>query len=387
MTVLLSCQRREQRRFLGEDRGHRPLVRREQGADEPDSRGASGRQQIADRTVSELCRDGVGRHAEAKRPAVDVERRNRRISRLVDASRNAGGIGIQQAGSQADVAETGRHEEIWRGPALEQAPADVRAIDQRVLRGRGLVIDTPRIDLRAAVQQKVGNRDGLRLVKRLLPVSSARVHARGIGVDQRLQLVEPTEPRRRVRRQCRTVREQNACRIFVGIVEHGVGTVLPVALHVHVGAGVDQHRQHRAVLCGNVRGPLAEGEHRIVDSFPDVCRGEELLRAGQVAAIDCVAECLDVACLEIGDEFRPGFEARLTGHGELPIGQFEGSRRGRVGANRADARERGGIAVTRRTDQILGELALLFEVGGNRGRVRRGHRRPPSSGARVRIMG
>ena len=80
------------------------------------------------------------------------------------------------------------------------------------------------------------------------------------------------------------MREQEARRVLVGVVEHGVGPVLPVALQVHVGAGGDQHRQQRFVLRRDVRGPLAEVEHRIVDARPDVVEREELLRAGDVAA-------------------------------------------------------------------------------------------------------
>ena len=227
---------------------------------------------------------------------------------LMRAATQAGSVSSRRV-ARRDVPEAGRHEDVGRGPALEQTPADVRAIDQRVLRRRGLVIDTAHIDARAAVEQEVGNRDGLRLVERLLTVSSPRVNERAIGVHERPQLVEPTEARRHVRRQCRAVRQKESCRVLVGVVEHGVGAVLPVALQVHVGAGGDQRRQHRCVLRGDVRGPLAEGEHRIVDPFPDVCRREELLRAGNVAATHRVAERLDVAFLEVGDELRPRFEA------------------------------------------------------------------------------
>ena len=208
------------------------------------------------------------------------------------------------------------------------------------------MIDTAHIDARAAVQQEVGNRDGLRLVERLLTVSSPRVNERSVGVHERPQLVEPTEARRHVRRQCRPVRQEESCGVLVRVVEHGVGAVLPVAFHVHVGAGGDQRPQHRFVLRGDVRGPLAEGEHRIVDPFPDVCQREEPLRAGNIAAMHGIAERLDVAFLEVGHERRPGCEARLTGYGKLRIGELEGSRRSAgVGANRPDARERRRIAV------------------------------------------
>ena len=107
------------------------------------------------------------------------------IAGLVDASGGAGRIGVQQARGERDVPEAGGHEDVGRGAALEQTPADVRAIDQRVLRRRGLVIDAAHVDAGAAVQQEVGNRDGLRLVERLLTVAAARVDERGIGVHER----------------------------------------------------------------------------------------------------------------------------------------------------------------------------------------------------------
>ena len=69
----------------------------------------------------------------------------------------------------------------------------------------------------AAVEQEVGDRDGLRLVKWLLTVSSSRVNERGVGVDERLQLVEPAESCRHVRRQLRTARQKKPRRAFVGI--------------------------------------------------------------------------------------------------------------------------------------------------------------------------
>ena len=80
-----------------------------------------------------------------------------------------------------------------------------------------------------------------------------------------------------------------------------------------------------------------------------------------------VAERLDVALLEVRDELGPRVEACLAGDGELGIGKLERSRRrGGIGANRANARERCLFAVTRSANQILRELVLLFEIGGKR---------------------
>ena len=175
---------------------------------------------------------------------------------------------------------------------------------------------------------------------------------------------------------------------LVGVVEHGVGAVLPVAAQVHVGARADQHLQQRHVLRRGMRGALAEVEHRIVDACAHVVQRDELLRAWDVLAAHRRAERLDVALLEVGHELRPRREAGLAGDGELGVGERERSRGlAGVGSHRADAGERGGIAVASRLDQILGELVLLFEIGGDGSGVRRGHGRPPSQCARVRIMG
>jgi hypothetical protein len=128
-----------------------------------------------------------------------------------------------------------------------------------------------------------------------------------------------------------------------------------------------------------VRRSLPEGEHRIVDAFPHVWECSELLSADGITTLHGGAERFHVTPLQRADEFGPGFESRLARDGQLRIGQLERTRRSAgVAADRAKASQRGGIAVTRGADQIFGELALLFEIG---------HGRPPSTIARVRIMG
>jgi hypothetical protein len=82
--------------------------------------------------------------------------------------------------------------------------------------------------------------------------------------------------------------------------------------------------------------------------------------------------------VEVRDELRPRVEAAFPRDGQLGIGQLEPPRGlGDVRADCPQAGERGRIAVAGRANQILGELALLFEVEGSR-RVRIGHGGPPS---------
>jgi hypothetical protein len=77
--------------------------------------------------------------------------------------------------------------------------------------------------------------------------------------------------------------------------------------------------------------------------------------------------------VEVRDELRPRVEAAFPGDGQLGIGQLERARGVcNVRADGLQAAESGQIAVAGRANQLLGELALLFEVNGN------GHGRPPS---------
>ena len=90
---------------------------------------------------------------------------------------------------------------------------------------------------------------------------------------------------------------------------------------------------------------------------------------GHVAATHRVAERLDVALLEVGDELRPRLEAGLAGDGELRVGELRAVASGSPASERT-ARMRAsaaGVAVARGANQILGELVLLFEIGGNTG--------------------
>jgi hypothetical protein len=168
-----------------------------------------------------------------------------------------------------------------------------------------VVIETADIDPGTAGQQEIGNRNGLRLVQWLLTISAASVDQRIVGVDKGSQLVEPAETSGDIRRQCRATRQQESSGAIVRVVEHAVRAVLPVALEVHVRAGIDEHRQHHLVLRGDVRRPLAEVEHGIVDSFPHVRRCQELPGAADVAGANGVAERLDVSFLEVGHQLRP----------------------------------------------------------------------------------
>jgi hypothetical protein len=112
------------------------------------------------------------------------------------------------------------------------------------------------------------------------------------------------------------------------------------------------------------------------------------LGAGNVTIVHRVMKHLDVAVLEVGDELRPRLEASFPGDGQLCDGQLDRSpRAGGIRVNRADACERRWIAVTYGAEQILGELALLFEIGRNGERAGSGHKTTPSMNARVRIMG
>src|SRR4029078_7093174 len=95
---------------------------------------------------------------------------------------------------KGNVAKARRNEDVGAGTALEQPTTDLRPFGERVLRSRGLVVDAACIHVSAVTQQRVGNGKRGRLVERLLPIASARVHERGIRGKQLPELVDPAQP-------------------------------------------------------------------------------------------------------------------------------------------------------------------------------------------------
>src|SRR4051812_28132541 len=168
--------------------------------------------------MAELQRHLVRRHAEAKRPTVDVERWDGRVAGLVDARADRGRIRIEQSRGKSYVAETRGHEDVRLSPTLEQQAAHIGAIHQGVLRRRGLVIDTAHVDSGAALEEKRGNRDGLCLVERLLTITSPGVYEGAVAINQRPQFVEPTQARGHVRGQRGTVCQEEARGVLAGVV-------------------------------------------------------------------------------------------------------------------------------------------------------------------------
>ncbi len=131
------------------------------------------------------------------------------------------------------------------------------------------------------------------------------------------------------------------------------------------------------MLRGDVRGTLAEREHRCVDLFLDMRQSEQPRHDGHVAARHRITERLDVPTLQVLDQHRPRVEAGVAGNRELRVSELKRPRDASVRADGCQAPEGGRIAAPGLAQQILGELVLLFEVGGNV-RMLVGHRRPPS---------
>ena len=268
-------------------------------------------------------------------------------------------------------------EDVGAGTALEQPTTDLRPFGERVLRSRGLVVDAACIHVSAVIQQQVGNGRRCRLVERLLPIASARVHERGIRGKQLPELVDPAQPRSHVRCQCHSAREEKPCRLFGGVVQDGVRSVLPLAFEVEVCTRGDQHLEHRRVFRGDVRGTLTERERRRVDMFLDMRHPEEPPDCGDFTARHRIAERLDVALLQMLNEHRPRIETGVARDGELRVRELKRARGASVRANSFQSSKSGGIAVPGVAKEILSKLVLLFEVGGN-ARLLIGHGRPPS---------
>ncbi len=188
------------------------------------------------------------------------------------------------------------------------------------------MIDATHVDVRAAVEQEVGDREGLRLMQWLLTISSSRVHERGVGAHHRSQFIEPAKSCRHVRRQLRATRQKKPRRPLVRVIEHSIRAVLPVAFQVDVSASLNQRRQQPFVFRGHVGGSPTKVEHRIVEPLPHVGEREEPLRSLDISLTHGVAERLYVALLQFRDEFRPRVKASLAGDRQLGIGKLERAR-------------------------------------------------------------
>ena len=188
------------------------------------------------------------------------------------------------------------------------------------------MVDAARIHVGAAIQQHVGDRNRRRLVERLLPVASARVHERGIRGKQLPELVDPAQSCSHVRCQFHSAREEKPCRLFGGVVEDGVRSVLPFAFEVEVCTGSDQHLEHRRVFRGDVRGTLTEREQRLVDMSLDMRQSEEPRDCGDFTVRHRIAERLDVPLPQLLDEHRPRAETGFARDGELRVRELKRAR-------------------------------------------------------------
>ena len=282
-------------------------------------------------------------------------------------------IGVEQARRERGVAEAGGHEDVGRGAALEQAPADVGPIDERVLRRRGLVIEAAHVDAGAAVEQPVGDVDGLRFVQRLLTVAAAGVDERGVGVDEPPQIVQPPESRRDVRRQrrapcpgaiapcprrcCRARCRGRSASRCAGSRRRPRPSAPPAASTFF--AATCAARWPKSNIGSLMRA-------RTWSSATSCCvRGTSLQRT---ASRNAVTSRSWTSATSFGHEGKPASRAMASCASASASGREGSPASDRTVRMRASA---AGIAGASRLDQILGELVLLFEIGGS-GRVASG---------------
>jgi hypothetical protein len=149
-----------------------------------------------------------------------------------------------------------------------------------------VVIDVAGVDLGPVRQQVIRDLDGLREVQRPLAITTLLVDDIRVRLDDLLQLVEPSETCRRVRGEDCAARDQVSRDIFRGRIQHAERTCLPIAAQVDVGAEVDEHIQHIAMLRRHLDRPRTERAERVVDLLPHRRRDlEDLSQRDSVAAM------------------------------------------------------------------------------------------------------
>ena len=106
---------------------------------------------------------------------------------LVHTNPDAIRVGLEVLLDKSGIADRGGHEHIGLATALNEATHDLLAVTDHPLRRGGFVIDIERVNVRAVVEQVLGDRNVAREVKGRLAVA-----ATGFGASAEL----PTNVRR-----------------------------------------------------------------------------------------------------------------------------------------------------------------------------------------------
>ena len=187
-------------------------------------------------------------------------------------------IRAQATRDQAEVVERDGGEDVEAGAAVEQQSGDGLVVDE-ILQRRRPMIDVPRLQLRAVIQQEPGDFGIRGAVKRGLAVAAAGVNDIGIGAHQLFQLVQKPEARGRPWRHAGAARDQRTRLVQCqSQFENSEATGPPGGARIDVGAMAQQDVDQRQVLFPLVNGGRIEVETRLIDARADLrVPGQQLL--------------------------------------------------------------------------------------------------------------
>ena len=292
-------------------------------------------------------------------------------------------IRAQAPRDQTEVVERDGGEDVEAGAAIEQQSGDGLVVDE-ILQRRRPMIDVPRLQLRAVIQQEPGDLGIRGAVKRGLAVAAAGVNDIGIGAHQLFQLVQKPEARGRPWRHAGAPRDQRTRLVQCqSRLENSEATGPPGGARIDVGAVAQQDVDQRQVLFPLVNGGQIEVETRLIDARADLrVPGQQFLHLFGLAGANGGIEPFDRRHREQFDLLRhrgPGLEPIAARDHELGVVQLHRIRIDATGMERLRTRNGFGIAGPRVPQQPFRQLALHLEAGPRRQRFDREarHDAPP----------
>ncbi len=170
---------------------------------------------------------------------------------------------------QRQVTDGGGHQDVGLAAARDEIARDVLVVADQVLCRCRLVIDVARIDIGAAVEKQLGNRDGRGDVQRRLSVAAAGVNRRWAFCEEPVERLEHAQLRGRVRVDLGPTLDQMGNEDRIRGVEHTKAAGPPAAANVDVRAGVQERVDHVAAPapCRDEQRLLVErsARHRLVE--------------------------------------------------------------------------------------------------------------------------
>src|SRR5262245_9266632 len=180
------------------------------------------------------------RDVKAERPLIDMPTVwgsvDHRKPVLIDPHRNYVWIRLEVAPHQHDVTKRGGEEQVGSSALRDEESSNLRAICDKVLRRRRVVIIIKRINLGAMVEQESSDFNGAREMQRPLAIATFCMDEGRITCDQGRQLWQHPKIGRSPDVDLGPAGNQRSGLIRGHLFQHAEAAVLPAGPSIEIGA-------------------------------------------------------------------------------------------------------------------------------------------------------